>query len=685
MLTLLAVAILSASPASAVSAPPAFSTVVIVLAPYLTWRDVDPTRTPTLWRMAEDAALGNASVRAGSAAPLPDAFRGAAVLSAGQPVMGVDVRAGALGPPIGQLGTAVREAGGRTAAIGTSAATLTEALSPGSAPAWVVARDGTGVVDFSETTARMVRGDSSAPSGITTDIDVLEAEYRAALGEGLSEGRAPLLVVLDPGDSERARASADSDTMWDTMRSDSVLTIDAVVRVALRSLPGDGVLFVVSTGQYASRGAAGFGPVLLYGAGPGTLRSPGTHRDGILTLPDVSATVFSMLTLDAPRSATGSSLLVVDESLDRATRLANVSRIDAEARALEATRTPVWTVMVGIAIVLLALVLAVVFRPGAWLPRWARLLAAYALIVVCAAPAGSLVAQLAGYPATVSGGWLRLALGLVVVTAASVWKTHGAGPALGRLSLLTAGVVLVDQILGGPAAYGSAFSYSALFGTRFYGLGNEGAAVLVGAALVAIGSRVELFGVSRAREYLWLGALIVAVAVLPVLGANIGVAAWGTAAFVAAYLSGSGRRFDWKVGLASIVGAGAIVGLAVLIDRAASGPSHLGRMLDGSGGLGPMLARKFALSAEILMATPAVALLPAGIAAIVYVLVTQAGPLGAIVRERRGVASALTGGVVAAIVGVLTEDSGAALAALVMLVPAASLAVALFESERGDA
>jgi hypothetical protein len=683
ILAALAACALTTLPASAVSAPPTFSTVVIVLAPYLTWHDIDATRTPTLWRLAEDAALGNASVIAGSVASAPDAFRGAAVLAAGQHVTAADARADASGAAAGLLGTAVRQAGGRTAAVGTSAATPSEALSPSAAAAWIVARDATGTVDFAETSARMMRTDSLAPAGFVTDLDMLEVAYRSALAGGEPGDAGPHLVVLDPGDAERARSALRSDVAWESSRVTAMGTIDDTVRIALRSLPSEGALIVVSTGQYSTAGPAGFGPVLLYGAGPGVLHSPGTHRDGIVTLPDITATALHALALDVPTSVTGEPLLIVAEDQDRAERLAAMTRIDAVARALESTRAPVWAGMVGISIVLLALVLVAVLRPGAWPSRTVRLSATYALVVACSVPAGTLVAQAVGYPQTASAAWTRIVLGIGIVVAAGVWKSRGPGHALGRVSLLTVAIVLMDQLLGGPAAQGSAFSYSALFGTRFYGLGNEGAAVLAGAALAAVGSRIDTFGASRAREYLWLGGLVVVVAVVPVLGANIGVAAWGTAGFVAAYLAGAGRRLDWKIGIASVIGAAAVVGMAALIDRMASGSSHLGRALGGSGGLGPMLARKAELSLEIMTATPAVVLLPLGIGAIVYVLVKRVGPLGEIVRRRRGVAAALVGAVTAAVVGLLTEDSGVALSALVMLFPAAALASAFFEPEGG--
>jgi hypothetical protein len=52
------------------------------------------------------------------------------------------------------------------------------------------------------------------------------------------------------------------------------------------------------------------------------------------------------------------------------------------------------------------------------------------------------------------------------------------------LSLLTAGVIVVDQWLGAPASFTNFFGYSPLLAARFYGMGNEAAAILVGSCLL---------------------------------------------------------------------------------------------------------------------------------------------------------------------------------------------------------
>jgi|GEM_PF-4343059 len=671
-----------AVPAAAQAPHPVFSTVVIVLAPYLTWQDVSPESTPGLWRMIEHGAVAGAAVRAGSLDPTPDELRGAAVLSAGAPVP-APADDGSAGSALGLLGGAIRAVGGSTAAVGSPARTLDEVTPPDRRPARIVAADTAGIVDYDETGARVLKAAPGTGDGLITDPDVFELAYREALDAVREDAGMPGLIVLDPGDPSRARDAGSTGSAWDSARQAGVATTDAVTRIALRSLPNDAVLIVVSTSQLASDGPAGFGPVIVYGLGPGVLHSPATRRDGVVTLPDISATVASLLGLEAPDTMTGSVLEVVSAPQDAALRLETMIAEDTGARALEAVREPVWFGLIAAAVALLAAGLGTaLFSPGQAAGVLGRALA-FALVVLCALPAGSLLARFAGEPTDADRAYRTLMVATAVVALVALVKALRSGPAsaLAWLAGGTALAIAADQILGGPAASGGVFSYSLLFGTRFYGLGNEAAALLMGGVLTGVARRVDLFGRTRAAGYLWLGVPAVVVAVLPVLGANIGVAAWGGAAVLGAYLRAAGKRLTLRRVAVAVAGAVALVALAAALDTMGGAPSHLGRTLSG-GGLWDLVARKLALSWGILIATPIVVLLPVALGAIAYLLVRPRGFLGSVLSTSPGLAAALTGSVTAAFVAVLTEDSGVAVSALVMLFPAAALVVAALERRR---
>lgn len=687
ILAALAICVMAALPASGASAPPAFSTVVVVLAPYLTWDDVDADLTPGVYSIAAESALGCVSVRAGSLGASPSAARGAAVLSAGRPV---DAPAeGDTRPTYGPvtLGSLVREAGGRTVALGTSAGDASGPARAVDAPARVVAWDADGIVNMDGTGPETLRPAPDAAAGVRSDLDMLEWSYRGALAMAADRPGSPLLIVIDPGDPVRAREAGRHDGGGEPDRTAAARSVDAVVRMVMRSLPDDAALLVVSTAQARAGGPPGFGPAMLYGAGPGILDSPATRRTGIVTLPDVTAAVLSLFSLEVPPSMVGAAPGVAEDVADDPVgRVALMQRIDAEARALETVREPVWFGTIAAAVVALIGALALALsRPGSTY-RHARTIVAYVLVAICAVPVATLLAQVVGRPDTASGVWARLVGAWVVVMLVTVRPPRAARPrgALLGVAALTVLVVVLDQLTGGHAANGSVFSYSALFGARFYGLGNEGAAVVVGALLALVGLRIDRYGGTRAREYLWFGLPLVAVAVVPVLGANIGVVAWGVAGFFTAYLVAARRRLDRRTVLGALAAGAAVLLVALAADSLGPGTSHLGRLVGGESDLGAMLARKVALSLGILTATPIVVLLPVALAALVYVLVRQAGPLGEVVSRERGTASALAGGIAAAVAGVLTEDSGVALSAIVMLFPAALLAVAALEVE-GDA
>jgi hypothetical protein len=671
-----------AVPAAAQVPRPLFSTLVIVLAPYLTWHDVTPESTPGLWRMVEQGAVASAAVRAGSLDPSPDELRGAAVLSAGSPVP-APADDGSKGSALGLLGGSIRAVEGSTAAIGSPARTLDEVIPPDRRPARIVAADDAGIVDYDETGVRVLKADPGTGDGLITDLDVFEVAYREALDAVRQDAGAPGLIVLEPGDASRAREAGSTGSAWESARQASVATIDAVTRIALRSLPDDAALIVVSTSQLASEGPAGFGPVIVYGLGPGVLHSPATRQDGVITLPDVSATVVSLLGLEVPDTMTGSMLQVVDAPQGAALRLETMIAEDTSARALEAVREPVWFGLIAAAVALLAAGLGTaLFAPGAAVGVRGRVLA-LALVALCALPAGSLLARLAGQPADADGAYRALLVATAVVALVALVKALRSGPAsaLAWLAGGTALAIAADQVLGGSAAAGGVFSYSMLFGTRFYGLGNEAAALLVGGLVTGVARRVDLFGRTRAGGYLWLGVPAVVVAVLPTLGANIGVAAWGGAAVLGAYLRAAGRRLTFRRVALAVAGVIALVAIAAALDTLGGSPSHLGRALAG-GGLWDLVARKLALSWAILIATPVVVLLPVAVGAIAYLLVRPKGFLGAVLHARPGLAAALTGSVAAALVAVLTEDSGVAVSALVMLFPAAALVVAALEKRR---
>lgn len=678
-------------------APP--RTVVLVLAPYVTWDDIGPDSTPALARLARDGALACVNVRMGSLDRAPDDARGAAVIAAGHPLQPAVRENESPEPTGGTLGDAVRRAGGLTVAIGSSARSRDEAATEQPSSAALVAGDSTGKVDIALTGEAALRADGAAPLGIAADLGAMERAYRAAL-EQVSTGGRPALVVLDTGDGARAREAAASGADWEAAREGAVASADALVALAARWLPDDAVLVVVSTAQYAPGATEGFGPLLAAGLGQGVFHSSSTRRHGVAVLSDVTATCLHALGVDLPPQVAGAALTAEPLSADRAA-LEVVRRIDACARALEALRAPVGLSSLGLQVRTWWLLIGLV---GPWyvaaliaaaVPRRARSrrvgrVLATALLVCLAVPVGTFLARLGGCPGDARAAWAQLAVGVLLasgITVAAAWR-RGLAWGLATVSVLTVALLLVDQLLGAPLSYGSALSYSPLFGARFYGIGNEGAAVLVGAALVAAGALSELRWRTRAMPELLLGGPVVVAAVAPFLGANVGVAAWGTIAFVAMWAYRTRRRVTWRLAVASLLAVALLVVLSALADALVGTPSHLGGFVRSAGADGgsvvQMVARKVAINVGILGATPLVWILPVLMALVAYALMRPRGAVADLVGEHRGFAGALVGALAGALVGALTEDSGVVVSALVLLYGlGASLAVLLADPRGG--
>ena len=202
----------SATSQTALAAPKARSErVTVVIATGLTWADITPTSTPTLWRIAQQGAVGNVNARMrnrnGNAAP--SALEGALDLSAGnwatplfgalQPDNATGSAAGTstaelfwritgqrvgksavcypglpatvlensdpqAGVALGLLGEAVHKAGGFTGAIGNSDSADPADDFASQRPAAIAVSDMRGLVDAGDVSSGLLASDPQAPA-----------------------------------------------------------------------------------------------------------------------------------------------------------------------------------------------------------------------------------------------------------------------------------------------------------------------------------------------------------------------------------------------------------------------------------------------------------------------------------------------------------------------------------------
>jgi hypothetical protein len=435
---------------------------------------------------------------------------------------------------------------------------------------------------------------------------------------------------------------------------------------------------------------AGFVVVAGAGYGPGLLTSASTRRRGIVTDGDLQAT-FAAMTGALPSERTqGVVAGVIQDDDAPKDRMAALVELETLLSAMERVRYPLLTAYTAIvaALVLVGWRLAETMR-GRPSFGYTSLVVRRALLFFLALPAGGtllhIIERTPSSPARIITQLLA-ATALVWLFAQFAWHKWGTGAAVALTGLVTAGVIAVDQLLGAPLSVSSLFSYSPLMALRFYGLGNEGAAVLVGAALTGIALELDAAkstGPSVRRAAIVMGVLTVGIAVLPFFGANVVVALWGTLTFAVFAVRASGGRFGWRQGAWTLAIAALAVSAAVVLDRAFGSGTHIARSVGEAtgGGLPALVLARLRTSLAIFGSSPLPAVVLAIVVGFAYLLARPRGVMAATLEAHPLLRAALAAGFAGGALGAVVEDSGLVILGLLLLYLAGALTMLLLEPE----
>ncbi len=710
--------------------------VVLVLAPYLRWSDVDSQLAPTIHRLAEEGAIGNINLRsrsritrattplqgaltfsAGSwaaadpAAPQPHSvseyYEGGSAFDAygrmtGEDATGYDIvflglprtvrfneQAGTLAIRLGALGQAISDAGGVTGAVGNSDSGYEVRGLWRNRPAAAVAMDEAGRVHLGDVSSNLLVNDPDAPFGFATDMDVFGSEYLRVL-EGAEAAGGSSFIVLDAGDPHRAREFAVDVTpeVAEDHRLAAVRTLDEVVRLAADTLPRDGLLVVLPQVVAAESGAVtGFGPAIVYGPGwSGYLSSSSTQRRGLVTNLDVAATVLTEMGIDVPVEVLGNPMVADGTLLPAEDRIEVLRADDATAVAIDGVRAPVVNWFIALTTIVLLLCTVVLLRARRWPDRVVTSVSALGrkvLLLPLAVPPASLLMFIVDSRPESSGDAIvafSIALAGVWVAGLSFERFAGERMAVIALSLLGAAILTVDQFVGAPLSFTGFLSYSPLLAARYYGLGNEGAALLFGAA--AIGTALLLDECRRGEHKralgLWgvpiIGLLVTWVGASPTLGANIAVAFWSVVGFGAMWAIYNEIRIDWRVIVSALLIVAVLIAIFSFIDlRAEPGErSHLARAWESmsKGGISELwliVVRKAETNIRVLTHTNWTYLLIAVLAFLGFMRWRPQGDFAATLEENPGFSAGMAGCLIGGLAAYVTEDSGIVLPALIVL------------------
>jgi hypothetical protein len=388
----------------------------------------------------------------------------------------------------------------------------------------------------------------------------------------------------------------------------------------------------------------------------GLLYSPTTRTEGLLTNADVAPTLLVLLGVPVPPEMSGRVAEVRPGAPE------SVKLLQRRLWFVEENGFRVW----GVIGVLWAGALAV------GISRGGRRGASMVVLALAALPAGALLA--AATPVTgvlpVAALTALLAGGMTALS----WRFSGDFPgALALVSLATAVLVVLDAAAGGALERFSTMGYNPATGTRFYGVGNEYAAVLAGGLTMGLGVLAYRRRVPAAL-LVAVGAVAVLVPGLPTMGADVG----GSLALGIGVGATVGLlRRDGTRGVILWAAGGFAFAAALFLASGLLFPdvSHGSRTAGGGGGLGEILVRKLAMSLGNLLNPILLLLIAAGSAAI------YAGG-----RQARGtpLAAAMPGAIIAAAASGVLNDSGLIAALFGLIYPfVAALGILLSKESAG--
>jgi hypothetical protein len=446
---------------------------------------------------------------------------------------------------------------------------------------------------------------------------------------------------------------------------------------------------------------------------PGLLASASTRMVGIAQLSDITATVLQRGGVE-PQAAIGGRALSVVPSANNsestaAAKLTVLTDIDTKADAMHDVVAPfliIW--LVGTALTMLVL-WVILRRSRPWNRRFtrARVLRMVRLIglVSAAMPAATFLANLVPWWRWSTNTVVLTAVLLVLVLAISSvltlaclqgpWSSSALGP-LAAMSAVTAGVIGIDLLTGSHLQISSIFGLQPLVGGRFYGMGNVAFALYAAAVLLLCAALAHAL-VRRDSPRLAVFAVVVvggvalAVDVLPAWGADFG----GPIALVPALGFLLMGVMGWRTSVRNVsivlLVAGLVVGLVCYLDwrRPESERSHPGRFLQTviDGGAWDVMSRKLWANVSLSVHLPVLLAIVVALMVVFVLVVLRPGifgtePLRRLLEEaplmRRGLLSVI----VMAVIGFLTNDSGAAIppVAAIFTVPLVVSAVMHFLS-----
>jgi hypothetical protein len=685
----------------------ATGSIVVIGTGGLSWSDVSPRTTPTLWSLLRNGATATVSVHSVHANTCP--VDGWLTVSAGEQASDTS----------GNPGERLDHSNNAR----PPCRALPADMSVGKVPRWSEYRAAAGATRFDASLGLL--GDQIASHGRCVQTIGPGAALGGAPASGMvvryqqfDSSTLPVALSTCPAtlvDVGSVRDPADVNPRDEfrptTTRAQQVTAVDAKVASVLRAAPAGTDVVLVSLADAGAterlRMIAAGGPHF----GAGTLESRSTRQPGLVQLTDLTPTILQHLGIPRPPSLGGTPLQLepADDNSDQSAngRLTALLDYDEASHNVHSLVEPFfygWGLL-QLTFFLTAAVL--------WKRRWGndaqrgkllRVTRRFA-IIAATVPVSTFLANLLPwwrFPVPLVSVVASVALFTAVVSAIALlgpWSRHLFGP-LAVVCAMTMAVLAVDVMTGSRLQLSSLMGLQPVIGGRFYGMGNVTFALFGTATLmlcIAVGSHLLTIGQPRpaAAAVGAIGLVAVIIDSSPSWGSDLGGPTALLPAVILLVVAILQIKLTWRRLLAAAGGIGGFLALLGLADwlRPADSRSHLGRFVQTSldGGAWDIVVRKLEQNMTLLFSNPLSLLIPVMLGLFAYVLARPTSPAAAPMRRSFASVQLLRPGLVAImamwVIGFALNDSGAAIPSVgaTLAIPLViAIALGTLENERAS-
>lgn len=574
---------------------------------------------------------------------------------------------------VGLLGDKLREAGLKTAVIGNADVSLSYREGTIHREAAMIAMDRYGRINYGDVGKDLLEENKNSPFGLQTNTNKLFRDWQEIKNKAN-------FVVIDFGDTTRADLYSSFSDEGQTNKQKKIALERAdqfIKKVYQNTNPNNSLVIITSPSSPSLPPTQQLEPMIMAGEGikeGGYLSSGSTLREGLVVNVDIAPTVLDFLKVSTSFDFPGRK--IISQPSGKQNRISSLADLNDESVAAELIKpTYIITFIIWQILVFLASLTVLLLRRK--MPKYFYGVLSTATLSVMLIPFTSFLLpvfiklrpdKLVLFGAT--------AVGLIIISTflVSILK-RDPFDSLIVVSLATFVLLAVNLISGAKLNVNTAFGYSPIIAGRFYGLGNEAMALLIACTLLGSTVAFEQFKVDKTVWKLVLGAFFVLTVIiigLPTLGAQVGGAFTGVAAFGVTLLLVFRERV--KARDIAIVLVAMIIFLALFVAFDMFRPSqletHVGRSVEiikagGFSSFSEIVRRKVAANLRILRYSSWSYLFLAILGLLVAVRFKPRGEFEKILSRHPYLSYAITGAIVGGIVGFLTEDSGIAIPAII--------------------